>query len=123
MLIDETVNRDQEILEYVERKRNGEDFSSIRKELISKGYSDEKVASMMRDIEDAVMASYETKKMRLHPRIIVGFITAFIGITLIAIGFNGIIPFIVTFTGVAMIAVRPQRKGGNIERSKWNRRQ
>ncbi len=121
MLIDETITENEEINLCVKRKLNGEDFSTLRKELLSKGYPEEKVASMMREIEDRVVHSYQPRKMRVHPKMIAGLVLGIIGLTLFAIGINGILSFILVFSGIAMIAVRTPNKGGNIERSKWSR--
>ncbi len=122
MLLDETLTEDEEIQFYIERKRNGEDYSAIRKELIAKGYSKEKVSIMMREIEDSVIATYQKKKFGPPPIMIAGFVLGTIGLVLLFIGIRGILTYILIFSGSAMIAVRRTNKGGNIERSKWNRR-
>lgn len=122
MLLDETLTEDEEIQFYIERKRNGKDYSAIRKELIAKGYSKEKVSIMMREIEDSVIATYQKKKFGPPPIMIAGFVLGTIGLVLLFIGIRGILTYILIFSGSAMIAVRRTNKGGNIERSKWNRR-
>lgn len=121
MLIDESINEDEEILFYVERKRKGEDFSSIRKELISKGYSEDKVASMMREIEDLVIESYDKKAFRIRPMMIGGFSLGMVGLTLIIFGKTGILSFGLLFGGLTLLVSQRQKRSGRIEQNKWTR--
>lgn len=122
MILDDSVTENDEIKHYVQRKLDGEDFSSIRKELIARGYSEGKVASLMREIEDSVMESYERRTFRIHPVMIAGFSLALVGITLMIFQKTGILSLGALFGGLTLLVAQRQRRAGTIERSKWNRR-
>ncbi|MDB3906860.1 hypothetical protein N9355_05280 [Crocinitomicaceae bacterium] len=77
---------------------------------------------MMREIEELVIETYQKKKFGIPPIMIAGFVLGTIGLVLLFIGMHGILTYILISSGAAMIAVRRTNKGGNIERSKWNRR-
>lgn len=123
MPLDDQINENEEIKEFVKRKLNGEDYSVIRKELLNKGYSKDKVSFLMREIEDLVMESYEVKKFRISPVMIGGFSVAMVGLALLLFAGTGIISFGLLFGGLTLLVAGRTPREGRIERNKWNRRQ
>lgn len=114
-----------EISVYVDKKINGVSYSEIRKELSEKGYSDDNVSAMIKEIDDIVLKeefnSSISKRFPIHK--IAGLILITLGVVLILVFQGiGIIQGALVLSGLVMFASGSRfRKKPNPRSRKFNR--
>lgn len=113
--------KDALFYEYLNRKKNGEDYSSIRKELENNGYTNTEISQIIKEIDEELLLSFPKKTRAIHPRMIIGLLLGIISITLFAFGMRSLIIYAALLSSLIMIAVRSPRRNDRSIKSKWTR--
>lgn len=115
---------------YLKKKLDGTDYSVIREEMSAEGFSDEEIASAIREIDETVLLVAEANsKPKVSPKLILGWAIILFSIlamaTLIAMGVRGgliiIALLFMLLSGVAFLSTGRKETYNRIENKKWRK--
>ncbi|GAB5417875.1 MAG: hypothetical protein Crog4KO_23770 [Crocinitomicaceae bacterium] len=112
---------DTRFYSYLERKRNGEDFSTIRAELKSEGYSESEISKVIKEIDEELLLSPKFQRKKIHPKTIVGIGMGLVSALALLFGFHSVWVLAFFLGGLALIAVRTKPRNKSKIKSKWER--
>lgn len=112
---------DAQFYDYVERKRRGEDFSSIRQSMQEEGVPQDQIDRLIREIDEEIQLSVPSKTRSLTPRMIAGTILCLTGLLLAAFGVFGMLNLVLILSGLAMMVARRKPLESRMEQKKWRR--
>ncbi len=106
---------------YLERKRKGEDFSTIRAELKNEGYSEDEISKVIKEIDEELLLSPKFQKKKIHPKTIVGVGLGLLSALALLFGFHTAWVLAFFLAGLMLIAVRMKPRNNPKIKSKWER--
>lgn len=122
---------DSTFFEYLDRKKNGEDYTSIREDMETRGFSEQQISAAIREIDAEILNNLENRSGAQNKRAfeIVGWgiiIASFVAFMILFMnGVRGgliiVAMLAAMFSGVAILSRGKLQRGSKIHNKKWRR--